>query len=89
MLTVVGGFSVGGGGAAAGHGGGGGGVVGGGGCGGGRYSLKVGQCLLKNLGFFEQNEVKCKNPHLLSTMTDSAQCTHEHSRFQSLSPDEV
>ena len=28
-------------------------------------------------------------PHLLSTMTDSATCRYEHSRFQSLSPDQV
>ena len=37
--------------------------------------------------FFSFCVFLCLNPHLLLTMTDSARCTCEHSRFQSLSPE--
>ena len=42
---------------------------------------------IKGCNLHERRRVK--NPHLLSTMTDSARCTYEHSRCQSLSPGQV
>ena len=43
---------------------------------------------MQNICYFGSMRT-CLNPHLMSSMTDSARCTYEHSRFQSLSPDQV